>query len=133
MMTNVLMTGLMALLVIGSCAAATIAQPKGLRVCTNTACRKGGSSDTLSLLQALASTAPVPSARAPKGITAAALQQAHACAKVEGCGCLGGCGSGPNVASVATGEIFHDIYKPVTAQALLEAELGLNVPDAATK
>jgi len=105
----------------------------GLSVCTNKACKKAGSLDSLALLRDLATTAKTPHARAPASVTAASLQQAYACSLVDSCGCLGGCGSGPNVASYRSGEVFHDVYKPLSGQALLEAELGLDVPDAAVK
>ena len=87
-------------------------------VCTNKACRKAGSHDTLRLLRGLASTAAV---------------SADATSQIDSCGCLGGCGMGPNVAAEASGEVFKDVYKPKSASALLEAVLGLTVAEEAVK
>lgn len=99
-----------------------------LKVCTHKTCRKAGSPATLRLLRELASTAaPVPEEEQP--LSAALLQEAFASACVESCGCLGGCGAGPNVATDS--EVFHDVYKPISALALLNEELGLSVPDEA--
>ena len=65
----------------------------------------------------------------------AALQSAFAAERVEAFGCLGQCGKGPNVelcdGSLEQCELFHDVSKPITAQALLE-ESGVYVPDDAT-
>jgi len=88
-----------------------------ITVCTNRTCRKAGSQDTLRLLRSLASTTPTPSAAA----------------RVDSCGCLGGCGMGPNVYGEKTNEVFHDVYKPKSAAALLEVELGLDVSEEAVK
>ena len=107
-----------------------------LRVCTNTACRKAGSKDTLEGLHALASTAstaraaPAVDARVP---AAATVQFAFASARVKSCGCLGGCGRGPNVVDEASGEVYHDVYKPASAVSLLEEVEGLHVPEAAAR
>ena len=111
---------LLAVLLGGS--AALTARPAAnarMRVCTNKACRKAGSLDTLGLLQGLASTVPPPP-ETPQGLAAATLQQAFAHSKIEQCGCLGGCGSGPNTVAEHTGQVFYDVYKPVTALALLQ-------------
>ena len=62
----------------------------------------------------------------------AAMQVAFGAARVAGCGCLGGCGSGPNCVATESEEVFHGVYKPASQSALLEAA-GLHVPDAATK
>ena len=99
-----------------------------LRVCTHKSCRKAGSVATLTLLRELASTAaPTPTTEQP--LTAALLQEAFADACIESCGCLGACGSGPNVATHE--HVFHDVYKPISALALVNEELGLSVPDSA--
>ena len=105
-----------------------VAGPR-IHVCTNKACKRAGSLDTLALLRALASTTPLPSTTAD--IAAATLQQTHAMSKIEACGCLGGCGNGPNVVATHTGQVFYDVYKPITALALVQEELGLEVPDVA--
>ena len=101
-----------------------------LRVCTSRTCRKAGSHTTLALLRDLASTA------APDGVgaatSAAVVQQAFAAAKVESCGCLGGCGNGPNVVHDHTGEVFNDVHKPRSGVALLH-EVGVEVADEAAQ
>lgn len=88
-------------------------------VCTNRACRKAGSHDTLRLLRGLTSTT--------------AVSADDAMSQIDSCGCLGGCGKGPNVVAEASGEVFWDVYKPKSASALLEAVLGLEVADEAVK
>jgi len=102
-----------------------------LRVCTNTACKKSGSREVLEGAQLLAACAPQALAKASDSLDVFTLQQAFSAAKVASCGCLGGCGSGPNCVS-ESGEIFYDVFKPSAAVALLELE-GVSVPDAATK
>jgi hypothetical protein len=111
--------------------------PKGvIRVCTNKACCKGGAHDTLAVLRLLASTAAA-DVRAPDlgtSSAAAGVQKAFAAEHVEACGCLGQCGKGPNVAlcdgAVERCELFHDVYKPGSARALL-TEAGLSISDEA--
>jgi len=102
-------------------------QPGVIRVCTNKACRKDGSQDTLMLMRLLASTA------APSG-SGAAQQAAFAAERVVTSGCLGQCGKGPNVAlcdgAIEQCELFSDVCKPRSAQALL-GESGVSVPDEA--
>ena len=110
-----------------------------VRVCTNTACEKAGSTDVLEGLHILASVSEEANQAASKAASTksvaslAAMQAAFAAARVDSCGCLGGCGSGPNcVAATEDEEVFYDVYKPASQSALLEAA-GLHVPDAATK
>ena len=125
---------LVGLLFLG-CASAVQLRAPCVRVCTNTACRKAGSRDTLDLLRGLAS-ATAQAADAAEAMSTAPLatvQAAYGASVVEACGCLGGCGSGPNcVVETADGEseLFRDVYKPKSAVALLE-HAGLSVPDAA--
>ena len=123
------------LLLPANVATALCARPSiGLRVCTNTACRKAGSADTLDLLTALASTAT--EIKTPAGVAFASSQAAFAASRIARCGCLGGCGSGPNVATTDEsddGGIFRDVYKPASAAALLSHICGLTIPDAAVK
>ena len=104
----------------------------GLRVCTNSACKKAGSRDTLDTLHALASTArevPSSDSRVPE----ATAQFAFASARVKSCGCLGGCGRGPNVVDEESGEVYYDVYKPASAVSLLDEVEGLCVPEAAAR
>ena len=105
-----------------------------LNVCGNKACRKDGGGDTLRLLHTLCSTASEAQAySAAARDTAAATQDAFASTRVVRCGCLGNCGMGPNVALDAGSEshIFHDVYKPKSAMALLSEELHLSIPEEA--
>ena len=129
-----MMAALMTLLAASSAAAAALVPPIGLRVCTNTACRKAGSQDTYELIAALASTAE--QVAVPPRTSLSACQAAFAATRVQRCGCLGGCGSGPNVATTddtdAADGIFRDVYKPASAAALL-AHIGVHVPDEAVK
>mmetsp|Transcript_5048 Transcript_5048/g.13302 ORF Transcript_5048/g.13302 Transcript_5048/m.13302 type:complete len:212 (+) Transcript_5048:34-669(+) len=101
----------------------------GLRVCTNTACKTAGSRDTLLTAQIFAACSNEAFASAHSDIEAAVLQQAFSASKIESCGCLGGCGRGPNVVSEQE-EIFYDVYKPKSVVALLQQE-GITVPQAA--
>ena len=96
---------------------AAVPSAGSISVCTNKACRKSGSLDTLRLLRSLASTVPTP----------------VAASQIDSCGCLGNCGMGPNVYGEKTAEVFRDVYKPKSARALLEEELGLEVSDEAVK
>ncbi|KAL1520076.1 hypothetical protein AB1Y20_023551 [Prymnesium parvum] len=121
----------MALSLITPLALVLVSEPR-LQVCTNKACRKAGALDTLALLQSLASTAPLSTAP-PASLSAALLQQAAAQAAVAPCGCLGKCGGGPNVLSSRSSEVFRDVFKPITALALLQDEAGVEVPDVAAK
>jgi len=118
--------------------ALSLGEPGSISVCTNRACRKAGSHDTLRLLRSLASTA------ARCNMFDDELSVGHtepdACATesdmtslISSCGCLGNCGMGPNVHGTKTDEVFRDVYKPKSARALLEAELGLEVSDDAVK
>ena len=91
---------------------AAVPSAGSISVCTNKACRKSGSLDTLRLLRSLASTVPTP----------------VAASQIDSCGCLGNCGMGPNVYGEKTAEVFRDVYKPKSARALLEEELGLDLP-----
>ena len=70
----------------------SVKESGSISVCTNKACRKAGSQDTLQLLRSLASTvaAPVDTSL------------------INSCGCLGSCGMGPNVYGAKTDEVFHD-------------------------
>lgn len=134
----------------------TIPETPSIKVCTNRACRKGGSLETLNLFKYLVSTAPLTEEDSVLGdATAANMQQMSAQAHVQPCGCLGGCGSGPNVVLVNSNEILHHVYKPITALALLQVsatvcmsvdhqehtsfprcfqeEVGLRVPDVAAQ
>ncbi len=99
-----------------------------LRVCTNTVCRKAGSQDTLDMLTALAACA----APTAPGAVAADCQRAFAAESVQSCGCLGGCGRGPNCVG-EDDEIYYDVYKPKSGVALLLEELKIDVPDEATR
>eukprot|EP00316_Scyphosphaera_apsteinii_P017566 CAMPEP_0119311060 /NCGR_PEP_ID=MMETSP1333-20130426/21461_1 /TAXON_ID=418940 /ORGANISM="Scyphosphaera apsteinii, Strain RCC1455" /LENGTH=199 /DNA_ID=CAMNT_0007315355 /DNA_START=23 /DNA_END=622 /DNA_ORIENTATION=- len=108
-----------------------------LRVCMNKACRKAGAHDTVAMLLALASTAKLEPAglglTAASELTAASVQLAFASSRVLSCGCLGRCGMGPNVASVETGTIFSDVYKPRSGVSLLQEELQLQIPEEAVE
>jgi (2Fe-2S) ferredoxin len=83
-------------------------------VCTGKTCRKDGSRDVLRGLEQLAEEVG--------GFEAAE------------CGCLGQCGKGPNLAVFAKGrdepKRYSDVFKPSTTAAILEIQLGVEVPDA---
>lgn len=130
-MTNAMLAMLHTLIL---SAAALQPAAQRLRVCTNTACRKADSQAVLTMLRTLAAVAD--ESPATGGGSAAELQEAFGAGRVGSCGCLGGCGNGPNCAS--TGEagpdrVFYDVFKPKTAVALLKEELGLTVPAPAAK
>lgn len=117
-------------------AAIVTPSPVGVKVCTNKACKKAGSSDTLETLHFLASTSAEANlaAAAPSqtAVSLTAQQSGYGAKCVSACGCLGGCGSGPNCLASANEGIFHDVYKPASCAALL-AHTGIHVPDAAVK
>jgi NADH:ubiquinone oxidoreductase subunit E len=92
--------------------ALSLGEPGSISVCTNRACRKAGSHDTLRLLRSLASTA------ARCNMFDDELSVGHtepdACATesdmtslISSCGCLGNCGMGPNVHGTKTDEVCH--------------------------
>ena len=92
--------------------ALSLGEPGSISVCTNRACRKAGSHDTLRLLRSLASTA----ARCDMFDDGLAVGQTEpeACATesdttslISSCGCLGNCGMGPNVHGTKTDEVCH--------------------------
>lgn len=97
----------------------------------NKACKKAGSADTLEGLRALAAVSDEANAAARAGQPLAAAQTAFAARVVESCGCLGGCGRGPNCV-LKDETVLYDVYKPAALDALLK-EAGLAVPEAATK
>lgn len=117
-------------------AALVTSSPAGVKVCTNKACKKGGSSDTLETLHFLASVSEeatlAAASQSQAVVSLTAQQSSYGATHVSACGCLGGCGSGPNCVAVASEEIFHDVYKPASCAALL-AHTGIHVPDAAVK
>ena len=129
---------MMALPVYGLLMTALIPRPPGVSVCTNTACKKGGSMDTLLTLRVLAAcsrqASEAQTTSSQGRVALATLQEAFAATRVDTCGCLGGCGSGPNCYLTDAGidEVLHDVYKPKSAVALLEA-VGLDVPEPAVK
>lgn len=131
-----------------------------LKVCMHTACKKAGSHDTLDTFRILAASSDEATACASQELAVATQQHAFGDMAVGACGCLGGCGSGPNCVS-DDGEVYRarppatsnptrsgavpltshiyaargladDVYKPASAVALLEAE-GVHVPEAATR
>ena len=110
---------------------ALVAPAVTLRVCTNTACKKAGSRDTLETFRILAASSDQAIKSSNNAFGAFTLQQAFSASKVDSCGCLGGCGNGPNCVTDME-EIFYDVYKPKSCVAMLEAE-GITVPDVATK
>lgn len=128
--------GMMIVVATAAAALATTATglPTGVRVCTNTACKKAGSADTLLSLRILASCADEASAAAEAGLTLSTVQAAFGASHVDSCGCLGGCGSGPNCVLIGSEveDVLHDVYKPKSAVALLSM-IGLTVPEPATK
>ena len=92
--------------------ALSLGEPGSISVCTNRACRKAGSHDTLRLLRSLASTA----ARCDMFDDGLSVGQTEpeACATesdttslISSCGCLGNCGMGPNVHGTKTDEVCH--------------------------
>ena len=95
--------------------------------------RKAGSRDSLETLQTLASCAEEARAVYAPGVPAAAQQAAFGVERVSSCGCLGGCGSGPNCVDERDGSVYYDVYKPGSAATLLEHVEGLHVPEPATK
>lgn len=103
-----------------------------LRVCTSTTCRKADSKSTLEMLTTLAA-ASAPDA--PPSTTAHAWQAEFGRSSVQACGCLGGCGRGPNCVGGTDEDpvTYYDVYKPKSGSAILLAELGLAVPEAATR
>ena len=102
-----------------------------LRVCTNTACKKAGSRDSLETFRVLAACANEALMSTDAILDTVVLQQAFSATKVDSCGCLGNCGKGPNVVTEG-GEVFYDVHKPATCVALLQEE-GITVPESATK
>ena len=110
------------------------ADPIGLRICKNSVCRKAGSADTLDSLFALAATSDQANSNQNGEVVLATLQEAFAASHVQACGCLGGCGSGPNVVTTDGGpsDVFHNVYKPSSCAALLD-HVGVTVPEAAQR
>merc|ERR1719469_1249303 len=106
----------------------SLREPGAISVCTNRACKKAGSQDTLRLLRSLASTA----ARCDMFDDVCATET-ETTSLINSCGCLGNCGMGPNVYGAKTDEVFRDVFKPKSARALLEEELGLEISDEAVK
>ncbi|CAK7327909.1 unnamed protein product [Dovyalis caffra] len=84
---------------------AAAAETQEIRVCTNRSCRKQGSFQTLEIVTDLA----------PPDIT------------VKSCGCLGRCGSGPNVAVLPQGIIVN--HCGTTAKAAQFMATAANVND----
>lgn len=78
-----------------------------VRVCTNRTCRKSGSLQTLELLRGLASPNVA----------------------VESCGCLGRCGSGPNLVVLPAGIFVSHCNTGAHVARLLALQCGLSVPD----
>ena len=107
-----------------------LSSASALRVCTNTACKKAGSRDTLETLRVLAACSAEASTRGAT-VPAATLQAAFGASRVDSCGCLGRCGRGPNCVDDVSGEVFYDVYKPSAATSLLEEVEHLDIPDAA--
>ena len=105
-----------------------------VRVCTSTACKKAGSRDTLETLHYLAATSEQAADTAERsGGSLATAQAMYGSSRVDSCGCLGGCGKGPNCMTTADeSDIFYDVYKPKSAAALLE-HVGLSIPLSATR
>jgi (2Fe-2S) ferredoxin len=105
-----------------------------VRVCTNTACKKALSADTLEGMHILASVSDEANRASAESqlLAVAAAQSAFAASRIGSCGCLGGCGNGPNcVVASPEGEeeVFYGIYKPATISALLEqANLNVRLP-----
>ena len=113
--------GMLRVLIVAVFAKHTIAlslgEPGSISVCTNRACRKAGSHDTLRLLRSLASTA----ARCDMFDDGLSVGQTEpeACATesdttslISSCGCLGNCGMGPNVHGTKTDEVCHTNHPP---------------------
>ena len=105
-----------------------------VRVCTNTACKRAASADTLEAMHLLASVSREANCAAgaeTSSLSLTALQAAFAASHIGSCGCLGGCGSGPNCVLSRPDqeeEVFYDVYKPAAVAALLE-EAELHVRD----
>ncbi len=87
--------------------ALSLGEPGSISVCTNRACRKAGSHDTLRLLRSLASTAARCDDELAVGQTLpdACATEADTTSLINSCGCLGNCGMGPNVAGTKTDEV----------------------------
>ena len=79
----------------------SLREPGAISVCTNRACKKAGSQDTLRLLRSLASTA----ARCDMFDDVCATET-ETTSLINSCGCLGNCGMGPNVYGAKTDEVF---------------------------
>lgn len=106
-------------------------------VCTNKSCKKIGSSETVTMLEALASTHSGiqwmhAENSATANVPAMTLQKEFAWSCIEKTGCLGNCGLGPNVVNMGTGQIHRGVLDPASAQAVLEG-LGLHIPLAAER
>lgn len=113
-------------------------QPATLAVCTNKACRKTRSFDTLALLRALASThsgiASINSGNSlTSDMTAGDIQEKFAQERIQETGCLDHCGMGPNVVSSASKEILRGVKAPEQGAAFLRGIMGLDIPEAAVK
>ncbi|CAN1789306.1 Protein STIP1 homolog [Linum perenne] len=80
------------------------AQTNEIRVCTNHTCRKQGSFQTLDLLTGIAPPTVV----------------------VNRCGCLGSCGSGPNVAILPQGVIRYHCGTASRAALLMSEAVGVD-------
>ncbi|KAL3689711.1 hypothetical protein R1sor_016020 [Riccia sorocarpa] len=77
-----------------------------IRVCTNRSCRRLGSLQTLDVLRSLA----------PPGVA------------VEPCGCLGNCGSGPNLVVLPAELVIRHCSTAMHAARLLELQCGAADP-----
>lgn len=110
------------------------ASSPSLAMCNNKACKKAGSQDALAMLLALAGTDTSIGKRSDdeeRSVAAAELQKNFAKSCIDQTGCLGKCGSGPNVVNTATGEVYRGVYTPSAATAALE-DIGLDIPQAAS-
>ncbi|EFJ08816.1 hypothetical protein SELMODRAFT_447911 [Selaginella moellendorffii] len=79
-----------------------------VRVCTHTTCRKSGSLQTLQALQNLAPAA----------------------VSVESCGCLGRCGSGPNLVLLPDQLLVSYCNTPAHAARFLDVQCGASNPES---
>ncbi|KAF3787742.1 Small glutamine-rich tetratricopeptide repeat-containing protein alpha [Nymphaea thermarum] len=85
-----------------------VSEAKEVRVCVNRTCSRSGSRETLALLEALA----------PPGMS------------VVSCGCLGLCGSGPNVAILPDEVVIRHCSTASRVADLLTAYCGFSNPAA---
>ena len=85
--------------------ALSLGEPGSISVCTNKACRKAGSHDTLRLLRSLASTAARCNMSVGQTEPELCATESDTTALISSCGCLGNCGMGPNVYGTKTDEV----------------------------